>query len=294
MKESIFNELYLAGCKILKDELLSKHCSFKIGGLADYFIEIPDEDALSLFLKNIGSDNFYILGDGTNVLFSDGGYKGIVISLTKNFKEITINGEEFFCGAGASLSNVLNAAIKNNLVGLEFSAGIPGSVGGAVYGNAGLKDKWIDSVIKTVEVYKNAKKISLETKNINFSYRKSNIENAVISGVHFFLKKVVENDSLIVVSESINRRLKTQPLNFPNAGSIFKNPQGHSVGKLIEEAGLKGVSIGDAQISKLHGNFIVNTGKALAEDVLTLIALIEETIYKEFNIKLETEIKIIK
>ncbi|MDR2399148.1 MAG: UDP-N-acetylmuramate dehydrogenase [Endomicrobium sp.] len=294
MKENIFNELYLAGCKILKDEPLSKHCSFKIGGLADYFIEIPDEDALSLFLKSIESDNCYILGGGTNVLFSDDGYKGVVISLTKKFKEITINGEELFCGAGASLSNVLNTAIKNNLVGLEFSAGIPGSVGGAVYGNAGLKYKWIDSVIKSVEVYKNANKISLESKNINFSYRKSNIEHTVISGIHFFLKKVVENDSLAVVSESINRRLKTQPLNFPNAGSIFKNPEGHSVGKLIEEAGLKGVSIGDAQISKLHGNFIVNIGKASAKDVLALIVFIEETIYKKFNIRLETEIKIIK
>jgi UDP-N-acetylmuramate dehydrogenase len=294
MEDNIFNELSLASCKILKNEPLSKHCSFRIGGPADYFIVITDEKSLSLFLKNIGSDDFYVLGGGTNVLFSDEGYRGIVISLTDKFKDIIVCGEEIFCGAGASLSNVLNTSVKHNLKGLEFVSGIPGSVGGAVYGNAGLRDKWIDSVIKSVEIYEDAKKMHLERNHLIFSYRKSNLENSVISAVCFSLKKTVENDSLATVSESIRKRSETQPLNFPNAGSVFKNPKGVSVGKLIEETGLKGIRIGGAQISELHGNFIINTGRASAKDVLALIDLIEEKIYKQFNIKLEREIKIIK
>jgi UDP-N-acetylmuramate dehydrogenase len=294
MDKSVLSKLASLDCNIFRDELLSKHCSFKIGGPTDYFIEIPSEEALSLFLKNIGNDNFFILGGGTNVLFSDDGYNGIVISLTGKFKEITVCKEGIFCGSGVLLSNVLNTALKNNLTGLEFVYGIPGSVGGAVCGNAGSKDKWIDSVIKEVGVYKDGQKVRLERKQIDFFYRKSSLENSVVLDVCVFLKKAVENDSLSTVFESIQKRLKTQPLNFPNAGSVFKNPKGLSVGKLIEEAGLKGVRVGGAQISELHGNFIVNIGGASAKDVSTLIGLIQEKIYKQFNIKLEAEIKIIK
>jgi UDP-N-acetylmuramate dehydrogenase len=294
MDKSILSKLASLGCSILKEELLSKHCSFRIGGPADYFIEIPNEEALSLFLKTIGNDTFYVLGGGTNVLFSDDGYRGIVISLTDKLKEIVVKGEEIFCGGGALLSNVLNAALKNNLIGLEFVSGIPGSVGGAVYGNAGLRDKWIDFVIKEVGVYTGSKKVRLERKQIDFSYRKSSLENSVISDVCFSLKETAENDNLATLFESVQRRLKTQPLNFPNAGSIFKNPKGFSAGKLIEETELKGVRLGGAKISELHGNFIINIGESSAKDVLALISLIEEKIYKQFGIKLETEIKIIK
>jgi UDP-N-acetylmuramate dehydrogenase len=294
MDKNILSKLASLDCSIFKEEPLSKHCSFRIGGPADYFIEIPNEEALFLFLKTIGNESFYVLGGGTNVLFSDDGYRGVVISLTDKLEEIIVKGKEIFCGGGALLSNVLNVALKNNLVGLEFVSGIPGSVGGAVYGNAGLRDKWIDSVIKEVEVYIGSKKVWLARKQINFSYRKSSLKNSVISDVRFSLKKTAENDNLAMVFENVQRRLKTQPLIFPNAGSIFKNPKGFSVGKLIEEIGLKGVRIGGAKISELHGNFIINIGEASAKDVLALISLIEEKIYKQFSIKLETEIKIIK
>ena len=149
-------------------------------------------------------------------------------------------------------------------------------------------------MIKKVGVYAGSKKVWLKREQIDFSYRKSSLENSVISDVCFSLKKTAENDSLATVFESVQRRLKTQPLSFPNAGSIFKNPKGFSVGKLIEEIGLKGVRVGGAQISEIHGNFIVNIERASAKDVLALISLIEEKIYKQFSIKLETEIKIIK
>ncbi|MDR1122618.1 MAG: UDP-N-acetylmuramate dehydrogenase [Endomicrobium sp.] len=294
MDKNILFKLTSLGCNIFREELLSKHCSFRIGGPADYFIEISNEEALSLFLKTINSDSFYVLGGGTNVLFSDDGYRGVVISLTGKLKEIVINREEIFCGGGALLSNVLNMAIKNNLIGLEIFSGIPGSVGGAVYGNAGSGDVWISSVIKKVGVYIGFKKKWLAKKQIYFSYRESSLENSIISDVCFSLKKTAENDSVATVFENVQRRIKTQPLSFPNAGSIFKNPKGFSAGKLIEETGLKGIRVGGAQISKVHGNFIVNTEEASAKDVLALISLIEEKIYKRFSIKLETEIKIIK
>jgi UDP-N-acetylmuramate dehydrogenase len=294
MDKSILSKLTSLGCNIFKDELLSKHCSFKIGGPASYFIEIQNEEALFLFLKNIGTDKFFILGGGTNVLFSDDGYNGFVVSLIGKFKEIAVSGEDIVCGSGARLSNVLNVSLKNNLTGLDFVSGIPGSVGGAVCGNAGSKDKWVDSVIKEVIIYEDGQKVLLKRKQIDFSYRKSSLEKNILLSLCFSLKKNIENDNLSTVLESTQRRLKTQPLNFPNAGSIFKNPKGLSIGKLIEEVGLKGVRVGGAQISDIHGNFIINIGGALAKDVLALISLIEKKIYNQFNIELETEIKIIK
>jgi len=282
------------GCKILKDELLCKHCSFKIGGPADFFIEIPSEQALLEFLKIVSDSNFYVLGEGTNVLFSDEGYRGIIVRLTGNFSKTYVLGNQISSGGGALLSNVLKTAIKNGLSGLEYLAGIPGTVGGAVYGNAGGRDKWISTSVNSIEIYQNFKKKLIYKEKIQFSYRESKLENCIITRVNFSLKKTIKNDSLKKVYKNVQKRLKIQPLSMPNAGSIFRNPEGFSAGKLIENAGLKGKCIGYAQVSKLHGNFIVNRGGAFARDVLCLIDLIREKVKEKFNIDLETEIKIIK
>jgi UDP-N-acetylmuramate dehydrogenase len=282
------------GCRVLKDEPLSMHCSFKIGGMSDFFIEIPNEGALSKFLKIISDEKFYMLGGGTNILFSDEGYRGIIVCLTGDFKEISVSEDKILCGGGAMLADVLKAAYENGLTGLECAAGIPGTVGGAVYGNAGRRDKWISNVVKSVEVYKNFKKEIINREKAVFSYRKSGFENCVISKVVFSLKKDAKNGRFEEISENMKKRLETQPLNMPNAGSIFKNSDSFVVGRLIEEAGLKGKCVGKAQISELHGNFIVNKGGAFAEDVLTLINLIKEKVREKFGVSLETEIKIIK
>jgi UDP-N-acetylmuramate dehydrogenase len=282
------------GCRVLKDEPLSMHCSLKIGGPSDFFVEIPNERSLSEFLKIVSDDKFYMLGGGTNVLFPDEGYRGIIVCLTGDFKKISVSEDKILCGGGAMLSDVLKAACENGLTGLECMAGIPGTVGGAVYGNAGSRDKWISAVIKSVEVSKNFKKELINREKAAFDYRKSGFENCIISKVVFSLKKDVKNGRLEEISKNIQKRLETQPLDMPNAGSIFKNPGRFVVGKLIEEAGLKGKCAGKAQISELHGNFIVNNGGAFAEDVLTLISLIKEKIKEKFGISLETEIKIIK
>jgi UDP-N-acetylmuramate dehydrogenase len=270
------------------------HCSFKIGGPADFFIEIPNESALSEFLKIISDGRFYVLGRGTNILFSDEGYRGTIIRLIGDFEKISVSGNEILCGGGALLSDVLKTACKNGLMGLECVAGILGTVGGAICGNAGRRDKWISSAVKSVKVYKNLKKELINREKAVFGYRKSGFENCIISEAIFSLKENIKNDSLKEISENMQTRLETQPLNMSNVGSIFKNPDGLSVGKLIEEAGLKGKCAGKAQISELHGNFIVNMGGAFAEDVLVLINLVKEKIKEKFDINLETEIKIIK
>jgi UDP-N-acetylmuramate dehydrogenase len=282
------------GCRVLKDEPLSMHCSFKIGGPADFFIEIPNEPALLKFLEIVSNGSFCILGMGTNILFSDEGYRGVIIRLTGDFKEISVSGDEILCGGGALLSDVLKTACENGLTGLECAAGILGTVGGAIYGNAGRRDKWISGVVKSVKVYKNFKKELINRENAAFGYRKSGFGNCIILKAILSLKEDIKNDSLGEIYENMQKRLETQPLNMPNAGSIFKNIDGFSVGKLIEEAGLKGKCIGKAQISELHGNFIVNTGGAFAEDVLALINLVKKKIKEKFDIILETEIKIIK
>jgi UDP-N-acetylmuramate dehydrogenase len=290
---NLIQELSLLGCKILKDEPLCKHSSFKIGGNADFFIEIPNEKALFCCLENIFSYRYMILGGGSNVLFSDNGYRGIIITLTGEFKNIEVCQKEILAGAGASVQQVLNVALKNGLVGLECVAGVPGTVGAAVYGNAGSKNMWIGSFVESVEVYKDAKKRCLNKDQINFNYRKSSLESCVITRVKFLLKKDTKNDSLSLIYTNTHNRLLSQPLDMSNAGSIFKNPIGYSAGKLIEEANLKGFQIGGAKISDKHGNFIVNTGQATSKDVLTLINLMKETIKLKFDIAFETEVKIV-
>jgi len=282
------------GCKILKDEPLSRHCSFEIGGPADFFIEIPNEKALLEFLKLVSDNKFYILGRGTNVLFPDEGYRGTVIALTGDFREIRILENRVSSSSGALLSSVLETAVKNNLTGLECVAGIPGTVGGAVFGNAGSRDEWISSSISSIEIYKNLNKKLINKDELYFSYRKSELENCVITKINFFLKKSAKNDSLDKIYKNMQKRLETQPLSVPNAGSIFKNPYGFNAGKLIEAAGLKGKCVGRAQISQLHGNFILNTGGAFARDVLKLVNLMKEKVKEKFNINLETEVRIVK
>jgi UDP-N-acetylmuramate dehydrogenase len=278
---------------VLKNEPLSKHSSFKIGGNADFFIEIPNEKALVICLENIAAERYMVLGSGSNVLFSDKGYKGVIIKLTREFRNVEVFQEKILVGAGAEVQHVLNIALKNSLVGLECVAGIPGTVGAAVYGNVGTKSEWIGALVENVEIYKNTKKERLNREQINFSYRKSSLEKCVIVRVEFLLKKDTKNDSLSKIYDSIHKRLQRQPLDMPSAGSIFKNPVGYSAGKLIEEVGLKGLHVGGAKISNKHGNFIVNTGQATSKDVLTLIDIVKEKINFKFNIALETEVKII-
>ena len=287
----------------MQNEPLSKHSSFKIGGAADFFIEIPNESRLIEFLK-IAAENdlkYFVLGGGTNVLFDDDGYRGAIIKLTGEFEKIEIKDKgnfcEVLCGAGALLSLALKKAAKKRLSGLQCAAGIPGTVGGAAFGNVGGKTAYIGTAVRSVETadFKSFEKKTLKGDTLpSFAYRKSWLENCVILKVNFLLKKETGNDILKEISENVKNRSKNQPLSMPNAGCIFRNPDGFSAGRLIDEAGLKGKTVGGAKISEIHANFIVNSADAKSKDVLELISIAQKKVKEKFDIALETEIKIVR
>jgi len=299
MTNETLKKLSDAGCKIHNNKMLSELCSFKIGGPADYFAEIPEENALRAFLETVSDEKipFLFIGSGTNILFPDKGYRGIIAKLTEEFEGLFIKGNEVTCGAGASLSALVKSAAESNLSGLECCAGIPGTVGGAVFGNAGSADNWISSAVESVEIFKKTsdntyKKQVLKKNEIPFEYRKSGLEDCVISKINFSLKKDAGNDILKTVSDSISKRVQSQPLSLPNAGCIFKNPTGLSAGKLIDDAGLKGRKKGGAEVSQVHANFIVNAKNAAYNDVLDLIYTVRKTVKDKCNVDLELELKI--
>ena len=282
--------------KVKFKEAMKNHTSFHIGGNATFYIEPEDLDDLKkiLFFIKERSIPYFILGGGSNILVKDNGFDGIMLS-SKSFNSLQIRGNKAIVASGLKLSSLLFSLSKNGLSGLEFLAGIPGTVGGAVIMNAGSEEKGIGNFVGKIEIIDSSAKIrDISQKKLKFSYRNLKLSK------YFFLSRVefnLKNEDSNLVEERIKKFLKkkrqSQPLKEYSAGCIFKNPPGLAAGKLIEEAGLKGEKRGDAVISKKHSNFIINSGKAKAEDVLFLMDKIQEEVYKKFNVRLEPEIKII-
>lgn len=283
--------------KFTEDELLAPHSTFRIGGEAR-LAAMPDTteqiiDAVSA-AKEAGLD-FTVIGNGSNVLFSDKGFDGLVI-FTRNADSVVIKGTRVIADAGAPFTK-LAVTVKNaGLTGLEFAYGIPGSVGGAVYMNAGAYNGEASQVVASSMAYDDltgeVRMISREEHN--FGYRTSvysqNRDRLTVLSAEFELK---EGDSAAIwetMQDLMRRRREKQPLEYPNAGSVFKRPQGYFVGKLITDAGLKGYTIGGAQVSEKHAGFIVNIGGATAEDVLRLVEHIQKTVQSQFGVMLECEI----
>lgn len=288
-------------CNYKCNEPLSKHTTFCIGGSADFFVEVQTEEQLIKLLKFTDEHKikFYVIGGGSNLLFSDENFDGIIIKLSSDkyseFVNIKNNEESLCCGAAISLAYLARQTAEQGLSGLEYLSGIPGTVGGAVYGNAGIKNYDISSVLQEVELINyNGSKSILSKDKFNFEYRKSNIKNAIITKVKFVLKKTDKNDILQTVLKEQQKRKQNQPLGTKNAGCIFKNPQNDSAGRIIDSLNLKNFSIGDAQISDKHANFFINKNNASSSDMLKLINFVQNEVYKKYKIKLETEIKIIK
>ena len=233
------------------------------------------------------------------MLFDDKNFEGIIIKLSSDndseFAKIEITEECIYCGAAVSLTYLARQTAEQGLSGLEYLSGIPGTVGGAIYGNAGVKNYDISSVLLEVELmdYNGSKNILTKDK-LNFEYRKSNIKNAIITKVKFILKKADKNDILQTIFKEQQKRKQNQPLGTKNAGCIFKNPQNDSAGRIIDSLNLKKFNIGDAEISSKHANFFVNKSNASASDMLKLINFVQNEVYKKYKIKLDTEIKIIK
>ncbi len=283
---------------VLVNEPMSKHTSFKIGGAADYFLTPESEEALKTAIKVAKDNNLpvFIMGNGSNLLVGDGGIRGVVISLCKKLKNIEINEEYLYAQCGALLSRVSAEALKAELEGFEFASGIPGTVGGGVYMNAGAYGPEIKDIVEKVRFMDSSGNIAeIKAEDCGFGYRKSIFaeKGYLVLGCTFRLKKGNAEQIREKINDYTNRRVTKQPIDKPSAGSVFKRPEGYFAGGLIEEAGLKGYSIGGAKVSEKHAGFIINTGNATARDVLDLIEHIQTVVYEKNGVKLETEIKFV-
>lgn len=291
--------------EIKKNEPLSRHTSYAIGGPADILAYPVDREDIRVLLQSIKTRNlnYWILGHGTNLLVRDGGFRGVVITLQR-MQTIKIEREYRSIGgsfvvvcaeAGASLAKLLSFAVEHGLTGLEFAAGIPGTVGGAVCMNAGTALGVMGDVVESVTlVAPDGELITRSREEMGFGYRTSSVlEGHLALDARVVLRRDDKEKIKGQVKELLDKRKRNQPGGFPSAGSVFKNPQGESAGKLIELAGLKGVAVGGAQVSEKHANFIVNTGKAKAAEVLALMEIVREKVLEVHGTRLEPEIKII-
>jgi len=285
--------------KVKENERLEKYTTIKIGGPADIFVEPSSIDQLIKVMEIVKKHNipWRAIGRGSNLLVSDEGIRGVVIRLGKGLDHLTINGETIIVGGGYSVVALSTMISRKGLSGLEFASGIPGSVGGAVYMNAGAHGSDISKILTRARILFEDGTIEwLSNEEMEFTYRTSVLQTkrpGIVIEAEFALKKGDKDQIVAVMQKNKEYRKETQPWDSPCAGSIFRNPLPHYAGQLIEQAGLKGYSIGGAKISEMHGNFIVNTGGATANDVLSLINHIKKVIKEKFNIEMETEVEII-
>ena len=289
--KEIFKEVYI-------NEPMKNHTSFRTGGPADVYVKADRAESIIKAIEMLKKENveYTIIGNGSNLLVSDRGICGAVIEIGSMMNNISVEGEKIYAEAGALLSSLAAAAAENCVTGLEFASGIPGSVGGAVVMNAGAYDGEIKDAIDYADVIDNEGNILRLIKDeLGLSYRHSVIDEKkmIVIGAGFRLK---EGDGRAIkekMADFAARRREKQPLNYPSAGSTFKRPEGHFAGKLIEDAGLKGKTIGGAQVSQKHAGFIINTGDATTEDILELMDCCVETVYNKFGVRLEPEVRFI-
>lgn len=278
-------------------EPLAQHTTFQIGGAADYFISPSDIDSFkdALILIQQAKMPYFILGNGSNLLVHDEGYRGVVLS-TKKLTRMTCKETVVVAEAGVSLKDAANYALQKGLSGLEFACGIPGSVGGAVFMNAGAYGGEIKNIVECVEAVNAVGEVrTFSTEECEFGTRKSLFQNTdwVILSVHFRLVFFNVEEIDVKMREYTEMRMSKQPLEYGSAGSVFKRPEGHYAGKLIEDAGLKGLRYRNAEISSKHSGFIVNLGGATSEEVLTLIRLAQKVVSDRFGITLEREVRLL-
>ena len=285
---------------ILKNEPMSKHTSLKIGGNADYFVKIKSVEELKKVLELADENDvpITIIGNGTNLLVKDGGIRGIVVKLNLNSFKIRKTSKEILITAesGMTLATLSNIAQKEEIEGLEFLSGIPGTIGGAIRMNAGAYGSEMkDVVVKTRYMTYDGKIKTLELDDHKFEYRNSIFSklDVIIIDTTLKLKKGSKQEIETKIKEYATARRNSQPLEYPNAGSTFKRKEGIITAKLIDECGLKGFSIGDAEVSSKHAGFIINKGKATADDVLKLVEHVKKEIKNKYNLDLELEILVL-
>ncbi|WP_226665835.1 UDP-N-acetylmuramate dehydrogenase [Metabacillus litoralis] len=285
--------------KVLENEPLSKHTTIRIGGPAEILIEPSNSEMLTKALEIIKTygTKWRAIGRGSNLLVADKGIEGVVIKLGSGMDEMEIDGDVITVGGGYSIIKLATLISKRGLSGLEFSSGIPGSVGGAVYMNAGAHGSDMSKIVKKALVlFEDGTLEWLTNEELEFSYRTSVLQEkrpGICIQVVLQLQEGEKEDIVAVMQKNKDYRRDTQPWNFPCAGSIFRNPLPNYAGQLVEDAGLKGHRIGGAQVSDMHGNFIVNAGGASAQDVFDLIEFVKTKVFEKYGITMETEVEII-
>ena len=297
MIETVMNEINNETASLcLMNESLKKHTTYGIGGPADLMIFPKSKQDLIKVIEIINENKIQltILGSGSNVLVSDNGIRGAVISLKNSLKQVEVDDNILYAECGTMLGKIVKHAVKNNLIGLENLNGVPGTLGGALIMNAGAWGGEISENLIHVEVINSKSEIQkIQKKDLNFSYRQSSFnKDDILLSAKFNLKKADKDIIKENFIEAQSGRKKSQPLNKRSAGSLFKNPKNNSAGKLLDEAGLKGFSIGDAKISEKHANFFINDGDATSKDMLMLIKKAHKEVKDKFNVNLSLEVKL--
>ncbi|MBE6759144.1 MAG: UDP-N-acetylmuramate dehydrogenase [Ruminococcaceae bacterium] len=296
---SVIKTIQALDCKVTENEPMAKHTSFRIGGPADLYVTVSTAEQL-IALRELAQKQdipMMLIGNGSNLLVSDAGIRGIVVRLDGDFCKVEYLGKGVIrAGSGASLSNLCLTALENSLTGAEFAWGIPGSIGGAAFMNAGAYGGELKDIVTEVEYITTDGTVDqLTNEQCGFEYRGSIFQksNCIVTAITVKLKEGDMAQIKAEMDDILGRRKSKQPLDMPSAGSTFKRPVGYFAGGLIEQCGLKGCSVGGAQVSEKHAGFVVNTGGATCQDVLDLIKHIQDTVLQQTGVTLECEVKAI-
>ncbi|RHQ92372.1 UDP-N-acetylmuramate dehydrogenase [Ruminococcus sp. AF21-42] len=282
--------------KVRINEPMNRHTTFRIGGPADYFLLPSSSEEVKGILEICKEESlqYFILGNGSNLLVSDEGYRGVIIQLYRNYGGLTVEGTEIRAGAGVLLSQIAATARNESLTGFEFAGGIPGTLGGAVVMNAGAYGGELKDVLKEAVVMDREGNIfTVPVEKLAMGYRTSLVKTAgyLVLEVVISLKKGSQEEIRDTMKDLADRRISKQPLEYPSAGSTFKRPEGYFAGKLIMDAGLRGYQVGGAQVSEKHCGFVINKGNATAADVCRLMADVQAKVQEQFGVTLEPEVK---
>lgn len=284
---------------IIENAPMHKHTSFKAGGNAEILVEPQSIEELKAVLQLLNAEgtNYMVLGNGSNVLVRDGGYRGVIVKIGDAFNYVEREGNQLICGSGTLMSVVSRNAVNAELAGFEFASGIPGSIGGAVFMNAGAYGGEIVQVLKKARIVSKdgSRDFYMTAEELELGYRHSVLHETGDVVVEAVLELEPGNVEEIRanIADFTERRNSKQPVTYPSAGSFFKRPEGYFAGKLVQDAGFKGFTVGGAQVSQLHSGFVINIGGATATDILQLMEIVQAGVYEQFGVRLEPEVRII-
>lgn len=289
----------IPGVCIEENVPMAQYTSFRAGGKARMMVIPADAEQLSAVLGVLSGSGvqYMVLGNGTNILVKDSGYNGVIVKIGSGFDYVRQEGCRLVCGSGTRMSVAAKAALEGGLSGFEFASGIPGFTGGAVFMNAGAYGGEMKDILRRAKIVSKdgSREFYMTADELEMGYRHTKLHATgdIVTEVEFVLEEGNRTQIKAKMSELMEKRNSKQPVNFPSAGSFFKRPEGYFAGKLIQDAGLKGLSVGGAQVSELHSGFIINRGGATATDILQLMEMIQARVFDEFGVRLETEVRII-